>query len=95
MEMFHISTALRNNNVDSAILWAQNNSSQLAAFGSSFEFKLHQYKYLHFVKNLEISNALAYARLHFYKFTDKHMKGNLLTNKTYRDPKTNVLYFIR
>lgn len=83
MEMFLISKALREENSDLAIEWAQKHSKELAASGSSFEFKLYQFRYvrktytryLSLVKAFNIKGALAFAQAHFHKFSGKHMKG--------------------
>jgi hypothetical protein len=73
--MFHISKALRENDADLAIKWASKHSQDLAVTGSGFEFKLHQFKYLCYVRSGNIKTALEYAQNHFHKFSSKHMKG--------------------
>lgn len=75
MEMFHISKALRENDADLAVIWAANHSQTLKESGSSFEFRLHQFKYLSLVKKGNVKGALSYAQLHFHKFASKHIKG--------------------
>ena len=75
MEMFHISKALRENNADLAITWAKKHSANLTASGSSFEFKLHQFKFLGLVKQSDIKGALHYAQAYFSPFAAKHIKG--------------------
>jgi hypothetical protein len=45
MEMFYISKALREENADLAMAWAEKHSKELSLSGSSFEFKLYQFRY--------------------------------------------------
>jgi hypothetical protein len=78
MEMFHISKALRESNADLAISWAKRNSAALSASGSSFEFRLHQFKYLGLVKKANIKAALEYAQTYLPLFAGKHIKGGFI-----------------
>ena len=95
MEMFHISKALRENNADLAITWAKKHSVSLTASGSSFEFRLHQFKYLGFVKDGNIKAALVYAQTYFPPFAAKHIKGSstLRFNRA-RYPAVDVLHLV-
>jgi hypothetical protein len=76
--MFHIQEALRNENADLAIIWACQNSQFLLSAGSSLEFKLHQLKFLSFVKNGMVKNALDYAMNNFYRFHDTELPSILI-----------------
>lgn len=58
-EMFSISSSLKDGNCDLAIEWASSRSNR----HQSFEFNLHQFKYLKYVKNMELKLALDYARV--------------------------------
>jgi hypothetical protein len=76
--MIHIQEALRHENADLAIEWAEKNSIFLQEIGSTLEFRLHQVKYLQFVKSGKIPQALEYAKSHFYKFSSNQLKSIFL-----------------
>lgn len=80
MELNYILDSLKDHNLEPALTWVSQHHESLEKQNSSLEFKLHR---LHFVNLLQKgesaqTEAINYARTHFYKFVRRHEKGNLV-----------------
>ncbi|KAL2270841.1 hypothetical protein VTJ83DRAFT_212 [Remersonia thermophila] len=84
-EMYRILQQLKAHNLLPAIDWARANSAELEARGSNLEFELSKLQYVWLflgpaVNGLPddehngLSGALAYARRHFDRFQDRHLR---------------------
>ena len=84
-EMYLILQELRARNLVPAIEWARSNSHELEARGSNLEFELSKLQYVWLFKGPAVNGlpdderngrpgALAYARQHFGRFQDRHLK---------------------
>ncbi|GKU00539.1 transcription factor [Fusarium langsethiae] len=84
-EMYNILSELKNHNLIPAINWANMNSTQLEAKGSTLEFELIKLQYVWLFKGPSVNGlpddparnglggALNYARQHFTRFQSRHL----------------------
>lgn len=75
MELHRILGALRLNDIDPALCWAQANCDRLREINSSLEFKLHRLKFISMIKQGPTAQlaALYYSR-NFEKFAEQHAR---------------------
>jgi hypothetical protein len=84
-EMYRILQQLKAHNLLPAIDWARANSAELEARGSNLEFELSKLQYVWLFlgpavngfpddENNGRAGALAYARRHFHRFQDRHLR---------------------
>ncbi|ORZ14281.1 CTLH/CRA C-terminal to lish motif domain-domain-containing protein [Lobosporangium transversale] len=72
VEMFDIHAALKENNLEPALLWATRHRSELEKRPSTLEFKLHRQRYLQLLQNKQTQEAIVYARKNFGYFGERH-----------------------
>ncbi|KAI8356904.1 CTLH/CRA C-terminal to lish motif domain-containing protein [Mortierella sp. GBAus27b] len=100
VEMFDIVAALKENNLEPALHWAKQHSSELEKRSSTLEFKLHRQRFLQLLesqqrlgldKKLE---AILYARANFEKFKTRHEReiARLMCSILYRESSDSSLY---
>ncbi|KAG0245821.1 hypothetical protein BGX31_005923 [Mortierella sp. GBA43] len=99
-KMFDIVAALKENNLEPALHWAKQHSSELEKRSSTLEFKLHRQRFLQLLesqqrlgldKKLE---AILYARANFEKFKTRHEReiARLMCSILYRESSDSSLY---
>ncbi|KAF9578446.1 hypothetical protein BGW38_005741 [Lunasporangiospora selenospora] len=72
MEMFEIVAALKENNLEPALMWAMRHRSGLEKRTSTLEFKLHRQRFLQLLEAREVRLAIAYAQKNFGHFGNRH-----------------------
>lgn len=80
MELNYILDCLKDHNLDPALAWVTNHRESLEMQNSSLEFKLHRLQFISLIQKGENTQteAINYARTHFYKFVHRHEKGNYI-----------------
>ncbi|BFZ64016.1 hypothetical protein YB2330_005154 [Saitoella coloradoensis] len=73
-EMYRILEALRQKQLEPAIIWASTRRPYLDQHGSNLEFDLHRLAFIQLFTSGQTAQALAYARLHFPgPFSTRHL----------------------
>eukprot|EP01111_Echinosteliopsis_oligospora_P009415 TRINITY_DN2749_c0_g1_i1.p1 TRINITY_DN2749_c0_g1~~TRINITY_DN2749_c0_g1_i1.p1 ORF type:complete len:338 (+),score=65.68 TRINITY_DN2749_c0_g1_i1:194-1207(+) len=70
IEMYSILLSLSNRDIGPALEWAKSKEEDLKARGSKLELHLHKMQFIEHLANKRETEALAYARSHFPKFTE-------------------------
>ncbi|KAF9907656.1 hypothetical protein BX616_000364, partial [Lobosporangium transversale] len=99
VEMFDIHAALKENNLEPALLWATRHRSELEKRPSTLEFKLHRQRYLQLLQNKQTQEAIVYARKNFGYFGERHTQGKKQGTNSYfflvkrENLNKNVMYY--
>ncbi|CAG8541111.1 7891_t:CDS:2 [Ambispora gerdemannii] len=74
VKMYEILKAIREYNLEPALIWARSEREKLEKRGSSLEFQLHRLHFIQYLRNQSRYEALHYAQLNFQYFQTQHFR---------------------
>ncbi|CAG8561154.1 7716_t:CDS:10 [Ambispora leptoticha] len=74
VKMYEILKAIREYNLEPALIWARAERERLEKRGSSLEFQLHRLHFIQHLRDQYLDESLRYAQLNFQYFNTQHFR---------------------